>query len=61
MTTPEENAPKTTDTDQVVFRPDGDPDQEPRTNPDSDDRPAVGAELRDRLAEKGLSEDDLTS
>ncbi|GAA1808075.1 hypothetical protein [Actinomadura chokoriensis] len=63
MTTPEENAPKTDDTDQVVMKPGGDPgrdvDQEkPRPGPDT--RNELGAELEDKMAEKGLSRDDFS-
>ena len=62
MTTPEENAPKTDDTDQVVMKPGGDPDrdpdQEPKRRPDT--RTELGAELEDKLSEKGMSRDDFT-
>ncbi|MFG2090545.1 MULTISPECIES: hypothetical protein [unclassified Spirillospora] len=62
MTTPEENAPKTEDTDQVVMKPGGDrgrdPEQEPRPRPD--DRTELGAELEEKLSEKGLSRDDFS-
>lgn len=52
LTTPEENAPKTEDTDQV----------EPgkKREPRSDTRTELGAELEDKMAEKGLSRDDFT-
>ncbi|MEV4004986.1 hypothetical protein [Actinomadura sp. NPDC049753] len=52
MTTPEENAPKTDDTDQV------EPDQERGKRPDV--RTELGAELEDKMAEKGLSRDDFS-
>ncbi|GGQ43436.1 hypothetical protein [Actinomadura coerulea] len=52
LTTPEENAPKTEDTDQVK------PEQERKTKPDV--RTELGAELEDKMAEKGLSRDDFT-
>ncbi|MGI5200796.1 hypothetical protein ACQEU6_04235 [Spirillospora sp. CA-108201] len=52
MTTPEENAPKTEDTDQV------EPGKE--REPRSDARTELGAELEDKMAEKGLSRDDFT-
>ncbi|TDC68696.1 hypothetical protein E1200_10850 [Actinomadura sp. GC306] len=62
MTTPEENAPKTDDTDQVVMKPGGDPDrnpdQEPRRQPDT--RSELAAELEDKMSEKGLSRDDFS-
>ena len=62
MTTPEENTPKTDDTDQAVMKPGGnpgrDPGQEPGRKPDT--RRELGAELEDRMAEKGLSRDDFT-
>ncbi|XRQ12570.1 hypothetical protein ACN3XK_17240 [Actinomadura welshii] len=62
MTTPEENAPKTDDTDQVVMKPGGnpdrDPDQEPRRKPDT--RTELGAELEDKMSEKGMSRDDFS-
>ncbi|GAA0561796.1 hypothetical protein [Actinomadura livida] len=62
MTTPEENAPKTDDTDQVVMKPGGqpdrDPDQEPARRPDT--RTELGAELEDKMSEKGLSRDDFS-
>ncbi|TDE34320.1 hypothetical protein [Actinomadura sp. 6K520] len=62
MTTPEENAPKTDDTDQVVMKPGGhpdrDPDQERGRRPDT--RTELGAELEDRMSEKGLSRDDFS-
>ncbi|NKZ07475.1 hypothetical protein [Actinomadura latina] len=58
MTTPEENAPKTDDTDQVVMKPGGAPDREARDRPDT--RTELGAELEDKMAEKGLSRDDFT-
>lgn len=62
MTSPEENAPKTDDTDQVVMKPGGDPDrdpdQEPRRRPDT--RTELGAELEDKMSEKGLSRDDFS-
>jgi hypothetical protein len=62
MTTPEENAAKSDKTDQVVMRPEGDPDrradQEPRREPD--DRPAVGAELQDAMERAQVDPDDLT-
>ncbi|MEO3824702.1 hypothetical protein [Actinomadura sp. B10D3] len=63
MTTPEENAPKTEDTDQVVMKPGGDPDRDPDQNPEPrrpDVRTELGAELEDKMAEKGLSRDDFT-
>lgn len=52
LTTPEENAPKTEDTDQVK------PERERKTKPDV--RTELGAELEDKMAEKGLSRDDFT-
>ncbi|MEU4825421.1 hypothetical protein AB0H37_26415 [Actinomadura sp. NPDC023710] len=52
MTTPEENAPKTEDTDQV------EPDEERESRPDV--RTELGAELEDKMAEKGLSRDDFS-
>jgi hypothetical protein len=62
MTTPEENAPKTDDTDQVVMKPgddpDRDPDQEPKPRPDT--RTEMGAALADKMSEKGLSRDDFS-
>ncbi|MGI5169894.1 hypothetical protein ACQEU3_36630 [Spirillospora sp. CA-253888] len=62
MTMPEENSPKTHDTDQVVMRPDGDPDrrasEEPERKPDT--RPSLGAELEDKMAEQGISREELT-
>jgi hypothetical protein len=63
MTTPEENAPKTDDTDQVVMKPGGDPNgdagrEKPRPGPDT--RNELGAELEDQMAEKGLSRDDFS-
>ncbi|TDB94813.1 hypothetical protein [Actinomadura sp. 7K534] len=62
MTTPEENAPKTDDTDQVVMKPGGqpdrDPDEEPARRPDT--RTELGAELEDKMSEKGLSRDDFS-
>lgn len=58
MTTPEENTPKTDDTEQAGTRPDGNTEQEPRREPDT--RRELGAELEDRMAEKGLSRDDFT-
>ncbi|GAA1575357.1 hypothetical protein GCM10009678_67520 [Actinomadura kijaniata] len=62
MTTPEENRPKTGDTDQVVMRPGGDPDrradQESGSEPDT--RPSLGAELEDKMAERGVTREDLT-
>lgn len=62
MTSPEENAPKTDDTDQVVMKPGGDPDrdpdQEPKRRPDT--RTELGAELEDKMSEKGLSRDDFS-
>lgn len=58
MTTPEENAPKTDDTDQVVPAPGGDAERERRRRPD--DRTELGAELADKMAEKGLSRDDFS-
>ncbi|MCP9949581.1 hypothetical protein [Actinomadura madurae] len=57
MTTPEENAPKTWDTDQVM-NSDRDPDQNSEPRPDV--RTELGAELEDKMAEKGLSRDDFT-
>ncbi|MFB4307150.1 hypothetical protein [Actinomadura sp. GTD37] len=62
MTTPEENAPKTHDTDQVVAKPGGDPDRDPDREPRRrpDDRTELGAELEDKMAEKGLSRDDFS-
>ncbi|URM95154.1 hypothetical protein LUW76_12975 [Actinomadura madurae] len=57
MTTPEENAPKTSDTDQVM-NSDRDPDQNSEPRPDV--RTELGAELEDKMAEKGLSRDDFT-
>jgi hypothetical protein len=63
MTTPEENAPETDDTDQVVMEPGGDPNRDveqekPRRGPDT--RYELGAELEDKMAEKGLSRDDFS-
>ncbi|MGK5553559.1 hypothetical protein ACSNOI_18255 [Actinomadura kijaniata] len=62
MTMPEESRPKTHDTDQVVTRPDGDPerraDREPGSEPDT--RPSLGAELEDKMAEQGMTREDLT-
>ncbi|WP_067474462.1 hypothetical protein [Actinomadura hibisca] len=62
MTTPEENNPKTRDADQVVTRPGGDPDrraaEKPRRKPDT--RPSLGAELEDKMAEQGISREELT-
>ncbi|GGU06185.1 hypothetical protein [Actinomadura citrea] len=52
LTTPEENAPKTEDTDQV------EPDEERESRPDV--RTELGAELEDKMAEKGLSRDDFS-
>ncbi|MEU8307788.1 hypothetical protein AB0C84_29910 [Actinomadura sp. NPDC048955] len=52
MTTPEENAPKTEDTD----RAEPGKDREPRP----DVRTELGAELEDKMAEKGLSRDDFS-
>ncbi|TDC84172.1 hypothetical protein [Actinomadura sp. 7K507] len=62
MTTPEENQPKTDDTDQILMKPGGDPDRDPDQEPASrpDDRTELGAELEDRLSEKGLSREDFT-
>lgn len=61
MTAPEENQPKTTDTDQVVMRPGGDPDrriaEEPRPQPD--ERTEVGAELEEEMRRSGLSREDF--
>ena len=56
MTTPEENARKTEDTDPVVLG--RAPDRERRERPD--DRTDLGAELEDKMAEKGLSRDDFS-
>ncbi|MFD0902130.1 hypothetical protein [Actinomadura sediminis] len=62
MTTPEENSPKSEDTDQVVMKPGGnpdrDPDQEPARRPDV--RNELGAELEDKMADKNLTRDDFT-
>lgn len=52
LTTPEENAPKTEDTDQA------EPGQEGGKRPDV--RTELGAELEDKMAEKGLSRDDFS-
>ncbi|MEU8801315.1 hypothetical protein [Spirillospora sp. NPDC048819] len=62
MTTPEENAPKTEDTDQVVMKPGGDEGREPGREPGSrpDVRTELGAELEDKMSEKGLSRDDFS-
>ncbi|QXJ26595.1 hypothetical protein AGRA3207_003644 [Actinomadura graeca] len=60
MTTPEENAAKTEDTDQVVMKPGGDSGQDAdQAQPDPDVRPELGAELEDKMAEKGISRDDF--
>ena len=62
MSSPEENAPKTDDTDHAVMTRGGDPDRErdrePRPRPDP--RTELGAELEDKMSEKGLSRDDFT-
>lgn len=63
MTTPEENAPETDDTDQVAMEPGGAPErnadrEKPRPGPDT--RNELGAELEDKMAEKGLSRDDFS-
>jgi hypothetical protein len=62
MTTPEENQPKTDDTDQVVMKPGGDPERDPgqKPRPKPDDRTELGAELEGKMAEKGLSRDDFS-
>lgn len=52
LTTPEENTPKTEETDQV------EPDQKREPRPDA--RTELGAELEDKMAEKGLSRDDFS-
>ncbi|WP_165978514.1 hypothetical protein [Actinomadura darangshiensis] len=54
MTTPEENVPKTEDTD---LRPGGDPARESESRPG--ERTELGAELEDKMSEKGLSRDDF--
>ncbi|MES9542171.1 hypothetical protein AB0C21_34735 [Spirillospora sp. NPDC049024] len=62
MTTPEENAPKTDDTDQAARKPGGKSGRksgrEPERRPDV--RTELGAELEDKMSEKGLSRDDFS-
>ncbi|MFA1547716.1 hypothetical protein [Actinomadura chokoriensis] len=59
MTTPEENVPRTDDTDHVRKEPGGDPEPEPdRRRPD--ERSDLGAELEAKMAEKGLSREDFS-
>ncbi|NDU77445.1 hypothetical protein GWI34_33225 [Actinomadura sp. DSM 109109] len=54
LTTPEENAPKTEDTDQEPKKRDRESEEQP------DVRNELGAELEDKMAEKGLSRDDFS-
>lgn len=56
MTMPEENAPKTHDTDQVL--PDSAP-TEPRERGEA--RTEMGIELEEAMSEAGVSREDLTS
>ncbi|WP_019631552.1 hypothetical protein [Actinomadura atramentaria] len=56
MTVPEEKRPKTDETDPAPRRVRA--AAQGRSEPDT--RPAVGAELQDKMAEKNLSTDDLT-
>ncbi|MFA1542832.1 hypothetical protein [Actinomadura monticuli] len=58
MSRPEENAPKTDDTDRDAVEPDGGPDREAQRR--EGDRTELGAELADKMAEKGLSRDDFS-
>ncbi|WP_141585833.1 hypothetical protein [Actinomadura sp. WMMA1423] len=61
MTTPEENAPKTDDTDQVEAKPGGKPgkDSGRKSERRPDVRTELGAELEEKMSEKGLSRDDF--
>ncbi|WP_169807833.1 hypothetical protein [Actinomadura hibisca] len=56
MTTPEESAPKTHDTDQVLA--DSTP-ADPKKKPDN--RTQMAQELEEAMSEAGVSREDLTS
>lgn len=63
MSTPEDNVPKNEDTDQAAMKPDGAPKRNAdrrKTRRGPDTRNELGAELEDKMAEKGLSRDDFS-
>lgn len=53
MTAPEENAPKSRSTDQVLPSPDEQAEKPPEA------RPTLGAELADTMAENGIDREDF--
>ncbi|MFI6521303.1 hypothetical protein ACIBF1_37515 [Spirillospora sp. NPDC050679] len=55
MTTPEESAPKTDDTDQVLS------DSAPADPKKPDDRTQMAQQLEEAMSEAGVSREDLTS